>query len=51
MSNFLFFIFFARRIMFIAFDHAFFTAHAHEKFNFDGKKVKTHIGTLRYAGR
>jgi len=34
-SNFLFFFF---RIMFIAFDHAFFTAHAHEKFSFDEKK-------------
>lgn len=36
-------IFFSRRIMFIAFDHAFFTTHAREKFNFDEKKVKTHI--------
>lgn len=38
------FYFFSRRIMFIAFDHAFFTTHAREKFNFDEKKSKnTHI--------
>lgn len=48
LNNILLLLFFTPQIMFIAFDHAYFTAHAHEKLNLIKKKIMIIIITCVY---